>query len=203
MAQKRYFLRTNFLIQRSLQLKYTALVLFTILAVSGVIVWTVYFTHWTLLTDQVLNGTSPKILLGEIFHKVNTLLLWELPVVLLIAAFASIIVSHKIAGPVYRMEKIAKEVAKGDLSFFIRLRKNDELKNLAAAFNSVIENMQNLVVKDKRLIGELSELSIRLYNDLKDKKINETEALELIRRLNDLVAEMKNLILQYKLEKGK
>lgn len=201
MTRRKFFFRRQIFIQKSLQLKYMGLVLFTIIVVTGMIVWTVYFTHWTLITEQ-FSGLESRTMLSSVFHKINLLLLLEIPIALLIAAYASVIVSHKIAGPVYRLEKIAYEVAKGDLSHHLKLRKNDELKNLASAFNTVVENIQLLVVKDKKLITELSQLTDRLYVDLKDKKINEQEALTLIRRLNDLIGELKSLIMQYKIEKG-
>ncbi len=197
---KRHFMRRQYLVQKSLQFKYMLLVLFAIIVVSGMIVWTVYFTHWVLITEH-LAGIEAKTMLTEIFQKINMMLLLEIPVALIIAAFASILVSHKVAGPVYRLERVAKEVAKGNLVHHLQLRKHDELKNLASAFNSVIENMQLLVVKDRKLISELSQITDRLYQDLKDKKIDESEALSLIRRLNDLVGELKALIMMYKTEK--
>lgn len=201
MSEKIYFVRRRYLVQKSLQFKYMALVLFAIIVVTGMIVWTVYFTHWMIITEKFM-GTEARGMLNEVFHKINVILLYEIPLALFVAAFASLIISHKVAGPVYRLEKIARKVAQGDLTYNVRLRKNDELKNVASAFNAVIENMQHLVIKDKKLISELSEITNRLYNDLKDKKISQDEALILIRRLNELVSELKNLILQYKIEKG-
>ncbi|MCP4649410.1 MAG: methyl-accepting chemotaxis protein [PVC group bacterium] len=198
MAKKTLFSRKQLLIQKSLQFKYMMLVLCTILAVTGIIVSTVYFAHKTLIAQQLAGAPS----LPDIFNKINMLLLFEVPIFLVIAAWASIVVSHKVAGPVYRLEKIATKMSKGDLTQYLRLRKDDELKDLGTAFNSVIENMQVLVVKDRKLIVELSHLTDRLYSDLKHKKINESEALMIIRRLNDLVGELKALIMQYKVEKG-
>ncbi|MFH2137217.1 MAG: methyl-accepting chemotaxis protein [Candidatus Omnitrophota bacterium] len=201
MVRRALFTRRRFLIQKKLQFKYMLMVLFTIIAVTGAIVLTVYFTHWSLLTKQ-LASVPGKEALPEVFQKINMILLFEIPIALIIAAFASVFVSHKVAGPVYRLEQVANKMAKGDLTNYLRLRKDDELKNLGTAFNSVIENMQVLVSKDRHLIAELSQLTDRLYIDLKDKKINETEALTIIRRLNDLIGELKALIMQYKVEKS-
>ncbi|MFH2146028.1 MAG: HAMP domain-containing protein [Candidatus Omnitrophota bacterium] len=201
MNKRPFFWRRKILIQKSLQLKYTALVLITIVVVCGIIVWTVYLTHWALISENP-SLIANHAMFADIFQRINKLLLLELPVVLIFAAYASILLSHKVAGPVYRLEKVAYEVAKGDLSQHVQFRKHDELKNLASAFNTVIENIQHLVVKDKRLINELSDLTDRLYVDIKNKKINEDEALTLIRRLNDLVGELRALIMQYKIEKG-
>ncbi len=201
MALNEHFARRHLLVEKSLQFKYMIVVLFTILAISGVIVLTVYFTHWSLLSQHHANSQT-KTILDEIFRTFNMFLAFEIPLMLLAAAFVSIVVSHKVAGPVYRLQKVASKVAKGDLTCVVRLRHDDELKNLSSAFNSVIDNMHLLVAKDRKLIFELSRVTDTLYTDLKDKKINENEALILIRKLNDLIGELKTLIMQYKIEKS-
>ncbi len=50
----------------------------------------------------------------------------------------SFFVTHRLAGPLYRLEKIAKEVQGGDLSLRIRLRDGDDLQELAEAFNQTV-----------------------------------------------------------------
>jgi methyl-accepting chemotaxis protein len=201
MALKEYLVRKHLLVQKSLQLKYMAVVLGTILAVSGIIVLTIYATQWFLITEK-FTSIEMRAVLSEVFHRINTILLFEIAVALVIAALVSIAVSHKIAGPVYNLLKVAREVARGDLTRNVRLRRDDELKNLSTAFNAVIDNMHVLVVKDRKLVFELSQLTDMLYTNLKDKKINEDEALALIRKLNDLIGDLKTLIMQYKIEKS-
>ena len=50
----------------------------------------------------------------------------------------TIFFSHKIAGPVYRFEKVCHNMIEGNYTDQIRLRKGDELQNLATLFNEVI-----------------------------------------------------------------
>ena len=202
MAIKEYFIRKKLLVEKSLQLKYMALVLFTIIGIVSVFILTLYFTYWSIITPN-LSSIQAQATLDSVFQKLNLFLMVEIPIILIIAALASIIISHKVAGPVYRLQKVAREVAKGDLTQNVRLRSDDELKNLSAAFNTVIENMNLLVSQDKRLIMQLCDLSDSLYSNLKDNKIDQQEALVLIRKLNDLIGELKTLILQYKIEKSK
>ncbi|KHE92572.1 MAG: methyl-accepting chemotaxis protein [Candidatus Scalindua rubra] len=55
--------------------------------------------------------------------------------------FFSLIVSHRMAGPVYRMRNLLEEMAKGDLSRPVScLRKKDEFKHLYADINNVKEH---------------------------------------------------------------
>lgn len=200
MALKEFFVRKKFLIQKDFQLKYVGFILLTIVAVSAIVVLTVHLSIWAVLQK----GVSPQVqaTVEEILHNMNVLFMFEIPIVLLIAAFAGIMFSHKIAGPVYRLEKAARQVALGDLTSNVHLRRDDELKNLSSAFNSVVDNMHLLVAKDRKLITDLSSITDTLYTNLKDNKISQEEALLLIRKLNDLVGELKTLIMQYRIEKS-
>lgn len=199
--QQKYIIRKNILIQRGLQFKYLSILLATIIIVTALIVLTVYFAYWSLLTEVSIN-VQTKAALAYFFSNIKLLLMFELPIIMIVAAFISIVLSHKIAGPIYHVQKVARKIARGDLTTNVHLRRDDELKNLSAAFNSVIDNMHLLVSKDKKLIYELSQLTDTLYLNLKDKKINEEEALAMIRKLNNLVGELKTLILQYKIKEG-
>lgn len=196
-----YLIRKRILIGQKLQFKYVGLILTSVIFTCTILVFTVYLCCLSALTANNTNEQTVAVVNG-IIENINVMLLFELPILLVIACFVGVIVSHKIAGPVYRLEKVANEVARGDLTACVNLRKDDELKQLSNIFNSVVENLQRLVSKDKKLIFELSQMTDHLYANLKDKKISEDEALALIRKLNDLVGELKTLILQYKVEKG-
>ena len=200
-ALEKYFIRKRILIGKKLQFKYVGVILVAVLSSSILIILTVYFSFWSSLVEMDASVQNSAVI-GNGLDRINLMMLFEMPILLVIAAFIGLVVSHKIAGPVYRLQKVAYDVSRGDLTTSVSLRSDDELKNLSAAFNSVIENTRRLVSKDKKLIFELSQITNNLYVSLKDKKINEEEALALIRKLNDLVGELKTLILQYKIEKG-
>ena len=54
--------------------------------------------------------------------------IWPAIVVLILACAAfSIYLTHRLAGPLYRLEQTAKELVGGNLSLRIRLRKGDQL----------------------------------------------------------------------------
>ncbi len=50
--------------------------------------------------------------------------------------------SLSISGPLYRIRKDLKEIARGDLSFNITLRYKDEFKDFASELNNMIENLR-------------------------------------------------------------
>lgn len=72
--------------------------------------------------------------------------LWPaLLLVLGLLAFHSVIVSHRIAGPLYRFQRVWAAIAEGDLSVRARLRKSDYLKKEADVMNAMIEALARRV----------------------------------------------------------
>ena len=50
--------------------------------------------------------------------------------------------THRLAGPLYRLEQTAKELVGGNLSLRIRLRKGDQLQELAEVANEALDNLE-------------------------------------------------------------
>src|SRR5438309_11848334 len=64
--------------------------------------------------------------------------IWPALVVLIpAAAVLSIYLTHRLAGPLFRFEQAARELIRGNLALRIRLRKRDELHELAGLLNQV------------------------------------------------------------------
>lgn len=74
---------------------------------------------------------------------------------LVLGAVLSIFYTHRIAGPVYRLCRILREVGQGNLVQVVKFRKNDELHELDGATTEMIANLQNR-------LRTLLELSVEL-----------------------------------------
>lgn len=64
---------------------------------------------------------------------------------LLVTFFFGLIVSHRMAGPVYRMRTALKGMAEGDLSGRIVLRKHDAFKPLADSINVLGDSWRGML----------------------------------------------------------
>ncbi len=87
-----------------------------------------------------------------------------LPILLvanLVVAITGIIIliflSHRIAGPVYRFEKALGEIGKGDLTYRFKIRRLDDLKELADCINELTNTLDIRVGIIKAGINELSK----------------------------------------------
>ncbi|HZC68992.1 MAG TPA: hypothetical protein VE201_10280 [Nitrospirales bacterium] len=58
------------------------------------------------------------------------------------AAVFSIYLTHRLAGPLYRFEQTARELIRGNFALRIRLRKGDELHDLAGLLNEVLDTVE-------------------------------------------------------------
>jgi methyl-accepting chemotaxis protein len=83
---------------------------------------------------------------------------------------AGILVTHKVAGPVYKMKRLLGELAKGHFRVVARLRKGDELQYFFDAFNEAAAELS------RRQEGEIEEIGAVL-NLLGDAAAGDAESV--------------------------
>jgi methyl-accepting chemotaxis protein len=190
--------RRTFLIKTGLQLRYMGIIVSTMLLVAFGVGWIIYYTSWNRIS------TTPDLTidrLAGIFDEVNSLLVRWVVIFLIAIAILSVFVSHKIAGPVYRLERSTKIVAAGDLTQTVKLRHGDELRDLQDAFNTMSESLRKMVAKDREVIGRLVLAGNRLNENLKKKKLD-PEALEAVARdLYSIIEELRQVTAGFKIDK--
>lgn len=82
-----------------------------------------------------LEGAAEFLFLGETT--------WPAIICILIpaAVIFSLYLTHRLGGPLYRLEQSAGELREGNLALRIRLREGDDLQELAAALNAALINI--------------------------------------------------------------
>lgn len=108
----------------------------------------------------------------------NQVMFWTLTSVLtllvLLIGLAGIVVTHKVAGPIYKMKRQLREVGAGKLRIPAPLRKGDDLVEFFGAFEKMVISLR------QRQQAEIDRLEQAL-NTLQSKV--DTEQLEPIRAL--------------------
>lgn len=102
----------------------------------------------------------------------------------IIVFIVSVMYSHQTAGPAYKLEKSIKRISEGDLTFEVSLRRNDNLKELAAALNELLKKFRTTLAKAKCLSDDIAIKLDSLENDDKFKQLaaNASELSELIKQ---------------------
>jgi len=123
----------NFLLNEDMQLSLTVKFLIMSIIFTLYIGFLVYLTIWPSIIEYV-PSTVIDFIKHEIFYKLYSLFF----ICALIIACFCIIFTHRIAGPVYRLEKTLDNMINEDRIDLIHLRKGDELQSLADKLNFMI-----------------------------------------------------------------
>jgi len=151
---KRTWRRKNYFIKKELQGRY--IFSFFIFVIAGSFFFTIIFS---LLSADTLTiaykdydlklGKTPVVLIKEILSAH-----WIFVVTGgLLVALASMFLTHRFAGPLYRLEKSLEEMLRGNFNFEIRLRTHDEAKELAQMVNE-LNNSLSLRLREIRDLAE-------------------------------------------------
>jgi len=156
--------RKRYIIDKRLQYRlmiYNGIYLLVIILAIGV----------GLVLPLVLELSNPDLSLAQQGEAVNKILYLQsrlspvLLIVFLILIAHSVVVSHRIAGPLYRFRSTFNQVAQGDLSRVTRIRKGDFLLNEQAKIEEMIEALRSRLhhIKNEHAVMERSLQSLAEY----------------------------------------
>lgn len=117
---------------------------------------------------ELLSGQQQETL-KKALRAVNRSLLPKIAILALVIFLAGIFVSHKIAGPMYRIEKSAAAIRNGDLRVSFNVRRNDEMKDATSALGEMVDSLQADFKKIKAanlsLAGKINSVSSQIKPD--------------------------------------
>jgi len=160
--------RRIYLIKRKSQTQF--IVRFCLLVIAGALISgaIIYLMSTSTVTTSFRNSRLKIISTADFI--LPALLLSSLISVVLVG-IATIVVtlftSHKIFGPLYRLEKDVSKVAEGNLKVRFGLRQKDEMKDLAASLNEMTQALRNKVSEVKDALSEIE--SAQLSEAAKEK----------------------------------
>lgn len=173
--------RKNYFIEKKFQTKYLLLTIILLLAYTLLFV-TIIFAPYILklYLNYPLSEKAEAAKVMLLLH--GTVWPWIGGVILFFGA-VSILISHKIAGPLFRMKKTLSQVTQGNLNASIKLRKWDDLKDLADHINLLIEELRNFVITLRNDYDLLSEYILELEHQVDSKVISEASGREIIKKV--------------------
>jgi len=100
-----------------------------------------------------------------------------LAAMILLMSLGTIFMTHRIAGPVYRLKQILTDVSDGKLNVNLELREKDDLKDLAQHVNVLIDDLRGLV---ETLQGNDASLK-QCLAELENMPTSQNQTCEVIR----------------------
>lgn len=149
--------RKKYLVKRGLQLRYIGAILATVFFIAAICAFTTYYNLLIILGEKLAN-VYPQGRLIVTLRSASLVILYRVILLIPFVALIGLLLSHRIAGPIFRMEKVLKEVGEGKLDVNIKLRKRDELKDLAEVINDMAAKLKKRDLSRKKTLEELKEL---------------------------------------------
>jgi len=190
--------RTQYFVAKKFQLKYAGLILLLVFLTTIMCSYVIYYTMMLTMGDKLAN-VYPQ---GRLMAIVNVMNLRILLVMLLmspIIVMTGIYASHKIAGPIYRIERFLSSMADGDFSIPITLRKNDELATLANGINRVADSVKATLMKEKSNLDRVSTSLQNLKNICEAKPIDNNALDKAFNELNGEISILHQEVGKYKI----
>jgi methyl-accepting chemotaxis protein len=173
--------RRHYYIDKQFQTKYMLLTILLLLIYTFIFVSIMFAPHMlTLYFDYPLADKAEAARAILLLHR--KVWPWIGGVILVLGAF-SIFITHKIAGPLYRLKKSLTEVAEGNLDVTVKLRKWDDLQDLAQQVNQLIDELRTFVTALKSDYVMLSEYIMELEREIEAKVITEESGRAIISKV--------------------
>lgn len=156
-------IRKNYFVKKRFQMNFLSRFVILLLLESLLIAGLLSYVSRDTLTTGYLNSTL-RIEKTPDFFFISLILIVLITVVAmgLAGMVIFILLSHRIAGPLYRFEKTLKEAQAGDLTVRINLRKTDQLTEFKESMNSLFESTDIRIGRIKQRITELEKAYSKL-----------------------------------------
>jgi len=174
--------RRIYYIEKKFQTKYILLTIFLLLTYTFAFIIIIF-------SPYILTLSLDFYSLSEKAEAARTLLLLHSKVwpgiggIILLFGALSIFITHKIAGPLYRLKKSLSEINEGNLDVKVKLRKGDDLKDLAEHFNILAEELRTFVNTVRVDYDLLSEYILELEREIDAKMLTEESGRALIHKV--------------------
>jgi len=136
------FRRKKILANRRVQLKYLVLLIVSMAVPLLFTIGCLYYLIFTIMAEQLGIPESIAYNLFPVVKRINAVLAIGLPPLFLLLIWWGTVLSHRIAGPLQRIEKELNKVTHShDFSHRIHLRKSDDVRPVADAINKLLDSL--------------------------------------------------------------
>lgn len=137
--------RRRYFIKSGLQGKYLRLIFMAIALPTFLFSFCLCYLVIYLMAEQLGIPESIAYNITPVVIKISIIIILGLPLVSGLLLFWGLVISHRIAGPVYRLEQELAKISRGDFSVRIKFRTKDELASIAEGINKVLDKVQGKI----------------------------------------------------------
>ena len=137
------FLRTKYLTGSRIQMRYLGLLMVSMIAPVVFVTTLLYYLIFKIMAEQIGIPEYIAYNLFPVINKINMILLVGVPPLFLIMILWGIVLSHRFAGPLERVEKELHRIADhGEYHKRVKLRQSDDMMPIAEAINKLLDKLE-------------------------------------------------------------
>lgn len=187
--------RRNYFIEKKFQAKYILLTILLLLTYTFMFVIIIFAPY--ILTLQFNYPFAEKADAARALLLLHGRVWPWICGVIIFFGIISIFISHKIAGPLFRLKRSVDQVTQGDLTVVIKLRKWDDLKDLADHINLLIEELRTFVIALRNDYDLLSDYIQELEKNIENKALTEASGREIIKKVQESRKNIENALKKF------
>jgi len=175
--------RRNYFIDKKMQTKYIVLVIAVLVLHTLIVLAAVFLPYFLMLSPDAPLDTRAEAAKAFLLVHANA---WPVIVgIIIFFAIMTLFVTHRIAGPIFRIKRGIRDIADGRLNERIHLRKKDEFHDVAEELNSLAErfSVSFSVLKENSslMAGYIGELE----REILEKRLEESTGRQIIRKIQE------------------
>ncbi|MBI5180482.1 MAG: methyl-accepting chemotaxis protein [Nitrospirae bacterium] len=189
---RQYFIKKEF--QARFIIKFCLIVIMGAI-ISGIIL---YASTNQRLGDTYLESLNAiKVLNDNLISNLVYTNLITVTAISIVTIVITLFASHKIAGPLYRLERSTEAIGNGDFTIETRLRENDEITGVASALNEMAGKLRSKMIDIKTDLEEVKDSSADMESAIKDKRLSEKELKKKIIKLSNRIKSLNRAISKF------
>ena len=155
------FKRRNYYIDKKFQTRFVLIFLLVLIVGGGIsIALTLLSTQETLTSTYSGAGLAIQKTASAILPSVMLTTLITTLIIGVVVLMLTLLISHRIAGPMFRFEQDLKQIANGDLQKKIHIRDGDQFAGMVHNLNEMVESFNGkLLAVQKGLDGLAAKAS--------------------------------------------
>lgn len=187
--------RRQYLINRQLQLSYAWLLVLCVglvIIIFGLSLWYVNKVNLNLFHNIVGEDALPKSYINSVQNQFLVGTIMAVAVVSCLLLVLGVYASHRIAGPAYRITKNLNMIGVENEMDTIQLRRKDQLKEMADAFNHMVHALRDKMYQDMRLIDQVKAKIVQLHDSLRGESLDIKKLSDQVREIDKIATELRN-----------
>ena len=135
-------MRFNLFTKSAVQFRYLILIIIAMTVPTILVGSCLYYFIFSVMAEQLGIPEAIAMNLMPVLNRINLMLLIGLPPLFILLFIWGLILSHRFAGPIERIEKDLDKILKGDYSIRFKVREKDDIKNAVNKLNKLLERMK-------------------------------------------------------------